>query len=132
MSNVQITGLRELISNLTKKQGEILQASKKANLAGGKVIMNNLKGNVPRSGYSGANPQTRLIDAVVMSGNRMNGSTFEYYVAVGFNKSANFRSHLPEFGSISQAPQGYMAKSVQQSESEVKSAMSRAIKGVLL
>lgn len=131
MSNVQIKGLRELISSLTKKEDEILKAAKKANLAGGKVIMEELKMNVPQSGYSGDNPQTRLKDAVVMSGNRGNSRTGESYVAVGFSSAANFRSHLPEFGSISQAPQGYMTKTVQATESKVTSETAKAIRGVL-
>lgn len=128
---VKITGLRELISGLAKKESDILAASKKANQAGGKVIGENLKNNVPRSGYSGANPQTRLADAVVVSGNRSNNSTYESYVAVGFSSAANFRAHIPEFGSISQGPQGYMAKTVQQSESQIPIAMAKAIRGVL-
>ncbi len=131
MSNVKIEGLRELLSNLSKKEAEIVQASRKANLAGAKVVEEELKRNVPQSGYSGANAQSRLVDAVTSSGNRGNKATGESYVAVGFNRSANFRSHLPEYGSISQAPQGYMTKTVQSTESEVQSAMADEIRKVL-
>lgn len=126
----QIEGMRELLSNLSKKEVDIKRAAKAGNLAGGKVVMEALKRNVPKSGYSGANPQTRLSDAVTMSGNRTDGGTGESFVAVGFNKSANFRSHLPEFGSISQAPQGYMTKTVQETEKEVAKAMEDAIRKV--
>src|SRR5690625_7724537 len=98
----KIEGLRETISNLAKKETEIIRAARAGNLAGGKVILEELKGNVPRSGYSGPNPKARLADAVVMSGNRSNKATGESYVAVGFNRSANFRAHIPEFGSIEQ------------------------------
>lgn len=129
--SVQLKGLRETISNLTKKEDEIIRAARAGNLAGGKVILEELKGNVPKSGYSGPHPQARLSDAVVMSGNRTNKATSESYVAVGFNSSANFRAHIPEFGSISQGPQGYMSKTVQAVEGRIQSEMSDAIKRVL-
>jgi len=128
---VKIEGLRELISNLSKKEDDIIRAAKAGNLAGGKVVLEELKRNVPKSGYSGTNPQARLSDNVVMSGNRTDGATGESYVAVGFNKAANFRAHIPEFGSISQAPQGYMTKTVQSTESDVAKEMADAIKKVL-
>lgn len=127
----KIEGLRELLSNLSKKENEIINASRKANLAGGKVVEEELRRNVPQSGYSGANAQARLADAVTSSGNRGNKATGESYVAVGFNRSANFRAHIPEFGSISQGPQGYMTKTVQATESEAQSAMADEIKKVL-
>lgn len=129
--SVKIEGLRELLSSLSQKEDDIINAARKANLAGGKIIEERLKANVPKSGYSGANPQARLEDAVTSSGNRGNKATGESYVAVGFNRSANFRAHLPEFGSISQSPQGYMTKTVQETESEVTSAMADEIKRVL-
>lgn len=129
--SVKIEGLRELISNLAKKEDDIIRAAKQGNLAGGKVVMEELKRNVPKSGYSGPNPQARLVDAVTMSGNRTDKGTAESYVAVGFNKSANFRAHIPEFGSISQAPQGYMTKTVQATEGKVAKEMADAIKKVL-
>lgn len=129
--SVEIKGMRELISNLAKKQDDIERAAKAGNLAGGKVVLKELKSNVPKSGYGGANPQARLSDSVVMSGNRMDNATYESYVAVGFSSAANFRAHIPEFGSISQAPQGYMTKTTHAVESEVKSEMENAIKGVL-
>lgn len=131
MSNVEITGLRELIDNLARKEEEIIHAARQANLAGGKVIVEELKRNVPKSGYGGPNAQTRLSDSVVMSGNRGNKATSESYVAVGFNRGANFRAHLPEFGSISQAPQGYMTKTAQSVESDIVKEMEKAIKGAL-
>lgn len=127
----EIKGLRELLSNLSKKEEDIKRAARAGNLAGGKVVMESLKQNAPRSGYSGPNPQSRLSDAVVMSGNRTNNATYESFVAVGFNRSANFRAHIPEFGSISQGPQGYMAKTIQGTESEVQTAMANEIKKVL-
>jgi|SRR5690625_497362 len=129
--SVKIEGLRELLSNLSKKEEDIKRAARRANIAGGKVVMAELKSNVPRSGYSGPNPQTRLADAVVMSGNRGNDATGESFVAVGFNRAANFRAHIPEFGSISQGPQGYMAKTIQSTENEVQTAMANEIKKVL-
>lgn len=129
--SVKIEGLRELLSNLSKKEDDIVRAAKQGNLAGGKVVMEELKRNVPQSGYNGANPQTKLVDAVVMSSNRTDKGSGEGYVAVGFNKSANFRAHIPEFGSISQAPQGYMVKTVQTTESDVQKEMTDAIKKVL-
>jgi HK97 gp10 family phage protein len=129
--SVKIEGLRELISNLAKKEDDIIRAAKQGNLAGGKVVMEELKRNVPKSGYSGPNPQARLVDAVTMSGNRTDKGTVESYVAVGFNKSANFRAHIPEFGSISQSPQGYMTKTVQATEGKVAKEMADAIKKVL-
>lgn len=127
----KIEGMREIMTNLSKKEEDIKRAAKAGNLAGGRVVMEALKGNVPRSGYTGANPQTRLADAVTMSGNRTDGGTGESFVAVGFNKSANFRSHIPEFGSISQSPQGYMTKTAQATEKEVAKAMEDAIRKVL-
>jgi|SRR5690625_2308192 len=127
----KIEGLRETISNLAKKETEIIRAARAGNLAGGKVILEELKGNVPRSGYSGPNPKARLADAVVMSGNRSNKATGESYVAVGFNRSANFRAHIPEFGSIEQGPQGYMTKTVQAVEGRLQSEMADAIRKVL-
>ncbi len=127
----KIEGLRELLSNLSKKEDDIIRAAKAGNLAGGKVILNELKSNVPRSGYSGPNAQARLADNVVMSGNRGNKATGESYVAVGFNRAANFRAHLPEFGSISQSPQGYMTKTVQAVEGQLQSEMADAIRKVL-
>jgi HK97 gp10 family phage protein len=129
--SVKIEGLRELLSNLAKKEVDIIRAAKQGNLAGGKVVMEELKRNVPQSGYSGPNPQARLVDAVTMSGNRTDKDTGENYVAVGFNKSANFRAHIPEFGSISQSPQGYMTKTVQSTEGKVQKEMADAIKKVL-
>ncbi|KNE19041.1 HK97-gp10 family putative phage morphogenesis protein [Virgibacillus pantothenticus] len=129
--SVKIEGLRELISNLAKKEDDIIRAAKQGNLAGGKAVVEELKRNVPQSGYNGPNPQTRLVDAVVMSGNRTDKGSEESYVAVGFNKSANFRAHIPEFGSISQAPQGYMIKTVQATEGKVAKEMADAIKKVL-
>lgn len=129
--SVKIEGLRELISNLTKKENDIIRAARAGNLAGGKIIMEELKRNVPQSGYSGSNPQVRLADSVVMSGNRGNKATAESYVAVGFSRAANFRAHIPEFGSISQGPQGYMTKTVQETESQLANEMARAIRGVL-
>lgn len=129
---VKIEGLRELLNNLSKKEDEIIRASRQANLAGGKVIMEELKRNVPQSGYRGANPQARLKDAVTMSGNRGNRATGESYVAVGFNRSANFRAHIPEFGSISQGPQGYMTKTIQAVEGQVQKEMADEIRKVLL
>lgn len=129
--SVKIEGLRELLSNLSRKEDEIIKAAKRANMAGGRVVMENLRANAPKSGYNGPNPQARLSDAVTMSNNRKNASTYESSVDVGFNRSANFRAHIPEFGSISQAPQGYMEKTVQQSESELVSEMTRAIRGVI-
>lgn len=131
MSNVRIEGLRELLANLSKKEDEIIAAARQANLAGGRVVMEELRRNVPRSGYSGPNPQARLADNVVMSGNRGNKYTGESYVAVGFNRAANFRAHFPEFGSISQSPQGYMTKTVHATESEVQAEMANAIRKVL-
>ncbi|GIP61943.1 hypothetical protein J32TS6_04980 [Virgibacillus pantothenticus] len=129
--SVKIEGLRELISNLAKKEDDIIRAAKQGNLAGGKAVVEELKRNVPQSGYNGPNPQTRLVDAVVMSGNRTDKGSGESYVAVGFNKSANFRAHIPEFGSISQSPQGYMTKTVQSTEGKVQKEMADAIKKVL-
>jgi|GEM_PF-4632542 len=128
--SVEIIGLRELLSNLSKKEEDIKRAARAGNIAGGKVVLEKLKRNVPRSGYSGPNPQARLADAVVMSGNRTDNATYESFVAVGFNRSANFRAHIPEFGSISQGPQGYMIKTVQQTEGEVVKEMAKAIKQV--
>lgn len=127
----KIEGLRELLSNLSKKESDIVRAAKAGNLAGAKVVMEELKGNVPKSGYAGPNPQARLADAVTMSGNRTDKSSYESYTAVGFNRSANFRAHIPEFGSISQGPQGYMMKTVQATESEVAREMEKAIRGAL-
>ena len=132
MSNVKVEGLRELLSNLSKKEEEIKKAAMKANLAGGKVVLEELKRNVPRSGYTGVNVQARLVDAATMSGNRGNKYTGETYVAVGFNKSASFRAHFQEFGTISQSPQGYMTKTAQASEGEVKSEMAKELRKVLL
>ncbi|MCC2248856.1 HK97 gp10 family phage protein [Virgibacillus sp. AGTR] len=129
--SVQITGLRELISNLTDKQEDVLKAAKRANLAGGKVIVDELRRNVPRSGYSGGNPQPTLYDSIVMSNNRTDRATGESYVAVGFTKAANFRAHIPEFGSISQAPKGYMTKTAQSTESEIVKEMENAIRGAI-
>lgn len=127
----KIEGLRELLSNLSKKEDDIIRAARAGNLAGGKVIMEELKRNVPQSGYNGPNPQTRLSDSVVMSGNRGNKATSESYVAVGFSRAANFRAHIPEFGSISQGPQGYMIKTVQVVEGKLQVEMAKAIQGVL-
>src|SRR5690625_6832505 len=87
--SVEIIGLRELLSNLSKKEEDIKRAARAGNIAGGKVVLEKLKRNVPRSGYSGPNPQARLADAVVMSGNRTDNATYESFVAVGFNRSAN-------------------------------------------
>ncbi len=129
--SVQIKGLRELISNLSKKESDIIRAAKAGNSAGGKVILEELKKNVPRSGYNGPNAQARLVDNVVMSGNRTDGGTGESYVAVGFNKAANFRAHIPEFGSISQSPQGYMTKTVHATERKVAQEMEKAIRGAI-
>lgn len=127
----KIEGLRELLSNLSQKEDEIIKAARRANLEGGKVIAEELKRNVPKSGYRGPNPQATLVDNIVTSGNRGNKATGESYVAVGFTRAANFRAHIPEFGSISQAPQGYMTKTVQATESEVTSAMADEIRKVL-
>lgn len=127
----EITGLRELLSNLSSKEKDIIEATRKGNLAGGKVVLEELKRNVPQSGYSGANPQARLSDNVVMSGNRTDKSTFEHHVDVGFSSAANFRAHIPEFGSISQGAQGYMTKTAQSVESEVASEMEKAIRGAI-
>lgn len=131
VKSVKIEGLRELLTNLSKKEDDIIRAAKAGNLAGGKVVLDELKNNAPRSGYTGPNPQARLSDNVVMSGNRSDWATGESYVAVGFNKSANFRAHIPEFGSISQSPQGYMTKTVQATEGKVAKEMADAIKRVL-
>lgn len=129
--SIEIKGMRELISNLSKKQDDIEKAAKAGNLAGGKVVLKELKTNVPKSGYSGGNPQAKLSDSVVMSGNRTDNATYESYVAVGFSSAANFRAHIPEFGSISQAPQGYMTKTAHAVESEIKREMEKAIKGAI-
>lgn len=129
--SVKIEGLRELISNLSQKEDDIIRAARRANIEGGKVIAEELKRNVPKSGYRGPNAQATLVDNIVVSGNRGNKATGESYVAVGFNRAANFRAHIPEFGSISQAPQGYMTKTVQATESEVTSAMADEIRKVL-
>ena len=128
--SVKIEGFRELLSNLSQKEDEIIKAARKGNLAGGKVVMEALKQNVPKSGYSGHNPQTRLEEAVVMSGNRSDDMG-ENYVAVGFSKAANFRAHIPEFGSIEQAPTGYMTKTAQSTEGDVSKAMADEIRRVL-
>lgn len=127
---VEIVGLRDLLSNLSRKEDEIMKAARRGNLAGGKVVMVALKQNVPRSGYSGPNPQVRLEDAIVMSGNRSDDMG-ENYVAVGFSKAANFRAHIPEFGSIQQAPTGYMTKTAQSTEGDVSKAMADEIRSVL-
>src|SRR5699024_2583096 len=115
----------------SQKEDDIIRAARRANLEGGKVIAEKLKENVPKSGYRGPNPQATLVDNIVTSGNRGNKATGESYVAVGFTRAANFRAHIPEFGSISQAPQGYMTKTVQATESEVTSAMADEIRKVL-
>lgn len=129
--SVKITGLRELLESLSDKEDDIIKAARKANQAGGKIIAKELKRNVPKSGYSGGNAQSRLIDNIVVSGSRRNKYTGESYVAVGFNRNANFRAHFPEFGSISQSPQGYMTKTVQAVEKDVISEMEKAIRGSL-
>lgn len=129
--SVQFKGLRELISNLSQEEDKIIQAARQANLAGGKVIEEELRRNAPKSGYSGSKVQAKLVDAVTSSGNRGNKATGESYVAVGFNRSANFRAHFQEFGSISQAPQGYMTKTVQAVEGKVVSEMASALRRVL-
>lgn len=123
--SMELIGLRELLSNLSKKEEDIKRAARAGNLAGGKVVMEALKQNVPK-GTTG-----RLAKAVTMSGNRTDNATYESYVAVGFNRTANFRSHFPEFGSISQSPQGYMTKTAQQTEGEVMKVMANTIKQVL-
>ena len=128
--SVKVEGLRELLANLSRKEDDILKAARRGNLAGGKVVLEALKQNVPRSGYSGANPQARLADNVVMSGNRSDGPG-ESYVAVGFSKAANFRAHIPEFGSIQQGPTGYMTKTAQSTEGDVNKAMADEIRRVL-
>ncbi|MGY0692984.1 HK97-gp10 family putative phage morphogenesis protein [Virgibacillus sp. FSP13] len=129
--SVKIEGMRELISSLSKKEEDVKRAARSGNLAGGKVVMDELKRNVPQSEYDGPNAQAKLVDAVTMSGNRADKGTGESYVTVGFNKSANFRAHFQEFGSISQSPQGYMTKTVQSTEREVAKEMADAIKKVL-
>lgn len=129
--SVKVEGLKELISNLAKKEEDILRATRKANQAGGELIAEKLRSNVPRSGYSGKNPQPTLADNVVSSNSRTDRGTGLSYVAVGFTKQANFRAHIPEFGSISQGPQGYMSKTIQEVESQLASEMARAIRGVL-
>src|SRR5690625_599516 len=129
--SVKIEGLRELLSNLSKKEEDIKRAARRANIAGGKVVMAELKSNVPRSGYFGHNPQTRFADAVVVSGNRGNDATGESFVVVGFNRDANFRVHIAEFGSISQVAHGYMAKMIHNPENEVQTAMANEINKVL-
>lgn len=129
--SVEIKGLRELLSNLDRKESDILSAMRKANLAGADIIANELKRNVPKSGYGGAKAQARLVSAVTKSGNKTDKGTFEPYVDVGFNRSANFRAHFQEFGTISQAPQGYMAKTVQAVEGRVVRGMESAIRRVL-
>lgn len=129
--SVEIKGLRELLSNLDKKEDDILSSMRKANLAGGDVIVEELRKNVPKSGYGGAKAQARLVSAVTKSGNKTDKGTFEPYVDVGFNRSANFRAHFQEFGTIFQAPQGYMAKTVQAVEGKVAKEMENAIRRVL-
>lgn len=123
--SVKIEGMRELLANLSQKEDDIIKAARAGNLAGAKVVMDELRSNVPQ-GRTG-----KLGQAVTMSGNRTDNQTYENYVAVGFNKSANWRSHLPEFGSISQAPQGYMTKTEQSTEKEVYAEMEKAIRGAL-
>lgn len=129
--SVKIDGMRELLNNLSKKAEEIDKATKRANTAGGKIVAEELKRNVPKSGYVGSNVQAKLSDNIVVSNNRTNKSTFESYVAVGFNKKANFRSHFQEFGTIEQQPIGYMARTVENSSREVAAEMEKAIRGVL-
>lgn len=129
--SVKIEGLRELLSNLDKKESDILKATRKGNTAGAEIIASELRANVPKSGYGGAKVQARLVSAVTKSNNKVDKGTFEPYVNVGFNRSANFRAHFQEFGTISQAPQGYMSKTVQAVEGKVAREMENAIRRVL-
>lgn len=129
--SVKIEGMRELLSNLSSKESEILAAARKGNIAGADIIVEELKRNVPQSGYNGAKTQAKLVNAVTRSGNKTDKGTYEPYVEVGFNKSANFRAHFQEFGTISQGPQGYMSKTVQAVEGKVAREVEKAIKGAI-
>src|SRR5690625_7516906 len=99
----QITGLRELISNLARKEQDIIRAARAANLAGGKVILEELKRNIPTSGYSGPNPKDTLLSAATMRGNRGYKAKLVSYVSVGFIRYTKFMSLSKEFTLITQS-----------------------------
>src|SRR5699024_505213 len=65
--SVKIDGMRELLNNLSKKAEEIDKATKRANTAVGKIVAEELKRNVPKSGYVGSNVQAKLSDNIVVS-----------------------------------------------------------------
>ncbi len=132
MKNVRIEGTRELIDKLSRTAEDVKKASRRANIAGAEVVAKELERNVPRSGYSGKNPQPKMINNVVISGNRTNKDAGgEYYVAVGFPRGVAHRVHLPEFGSIDQAPQFYFTRTIQNSQRAVQQAMTAEIMRVL-
>lgn len=130
MKNVKIEGVEELINSLAKTEEEMLKASRRANIAGAKVVAEELEKNVPVSGYKGKNSQPIMKDNVVTSGNRLDQYTQRHYIAVGFPKGVAHRVHFPEFGSISQSPQFYFAKTIDATPSKVQNAMADEVKKV--
>src|SRR5699024_1012629 len=126
-SSVKIEGVRELIDNLAKNAEQVKKGQREAVKAGAKVVAKELEKNVPVSDKHG----NKMKDNVTVSGARKDTTSYEYYAAVGFPKGVAHRVHFPEFGSISQPPQFYFNKTIDNSWKEAQSAMIDSVRRTL-
>jgi|SRR5699024_7535481 len=122
--NVKIEGVREIIDNLAKSQEQVKKAQREAVKAGAQIAAEELKRNVPVSDVGG----DKLKHSVRVSGARRNTSSFEYYAAAGFPKGIAHRAHFPEFGTIKDPPQFYLAKTVRNSWGDIQKEMMNAVR----
>src|SRR5699024_1042539 len=127
MSQVQITGVEEIIRNFSLKAKKVKTVEKTAREAGAQVIKRELERNTPKSDEGG----DHLKDTIGISGARTDKETGDKYTAVGWGKDNAWRVHFPEFGTIYQSPQGFVTKSVNNAKDEVERAMISQVKRAL-
>ncbi|WP_269773946.1 HK97-gp10 family putative phage morphogenesis protein [Bacillus siamensis] len=123
---LELKGFRELEStfaDLARKDEKIHKAAVKA---GGAVLAAEINEEAPRSSIGGSHPH---IDDDIMVGSRIRrDEDGEIYAVVGPTKDTKFRVHLPEFGTLHQAANPFIHRSMLKANGKMLDAMEKVIK----
>ncbi|QOQ53515.1 HK97-gp10 family putative phage morphogenesis protein [Bacillus amyloliquefaciens] len=123
---LELKGFRELESTfaeLARKDEKIHKAAVKA---GGAILAAKINDEAPRSAIGGSHHH---IDEDIIVGSRIRrDEDGEIYAVVGPTKDTKFRVHLPEFGTLHQAANPFIQRSMVKANDKMLEAMEKVIK----
>lgn len=126
-SGVEVNGVDAIISKLESLNVNVKKAKSNALKSAGEIVRKELEKNTPISN----DDDIHMKEHVVMSNMKTDTETGGSYVAIGYPKGIKHRVHIVEFGTINQAPQAFMSKTIKDVQSEVRKEIMKQLKGAI-